>query len=413
MIVAFVFMACEHSVIKEERIEIQVTKNFSPELLAKLDLGLREKRVFIMQNMHNTAQIAILEISEIGSYNNQEEYKIALFTPEYTSTLPIGFTIPVAQQDANLLLAKLSDEKVRLELDSNGMLELEFFDDKHKHNLFSQFSFPVEVDFMSAQIQYFIAKRKCGKERECLKFVVSCEEFEACYSNRALVTLPFIPLTHNANVDFVIRNINKQIYRFLEHSSAQQDLFYAQDLPMQRQQIRDYLKERLGVRRMLDRVMTFKMPHSDFLGTSRVDYMDSKILGFVMNMYFYEGDEQYNFTYPMVFDLQSGAQLATERLENLFYAGARDWEKEVFRSVEFQTLLEKYRAKESAQCLPQYEDKLLPPDNFFIRHSGVVFTYNTKGLVPNGCGIIEVLVPLKELREFVEQSSSYAYLFGI
>lgn len=422
VVVVFMFVACDSS-HKEQDSEqvriIQSTTSLSPQLLAKLDLGAKERRTFIMQDMHDSSKIALLEITKLDSYNNQseaqeEEYQIALFTLAHTATLPIGFTIPVAKQDSDLLLARLSDGGVRLELNANGILELEYLDDAQKHSLFSQFYPSLEVDFISAQLQYFIAKRKCGGNRECFKFVASCEEFEECYSNRALVSLPFIPLTNDSRFDFVIRNINKEMYRFLEHSTAQQDLFYAQDLSAQRQQIRDYLKERLGIRRIAQKIFTFKIPHSDFLGTSKLSYIDSKLIVFVMNMYFYEGAEQYIYAYPMVFDLRNGEQLVSERVENLFYAGVRDYDEEVSHSLKFMALLEKYHSKQSLQqCLPKDEGVILPPDNFFIKHSGVAFTYNTKGLVPNGCGIIEVLVPFSELKPFVETSSPYAYLFGI
>lgn len=415
VIVVFVFLACGDSQKQEQVPHIQPTATLSLELSAKLDLQEKESRVFVMQDMHERDKIAILEIAQISAYNNdveQSEYKITLFSPRHTSALPIGFTIPVEEKDGDLLFTKLSDNKVRLGLDSNGILELEYLD-KGRHKFFSQHNFFTEVDFMSAEMQYFIARRKCSSGRECLKFVPSCDEFEECYSNRALVTLPFIPLTHSENANFIIRNINKQMYQFLEHSTARQDLFYAQDLSAQRQEIRDYLHERLSVRRMAQKIIAFKMPHSDFLGTSKVGYMDSTILEFVMNMYFYEGSEQYIYTYPMIFSLKNGAQLPSERIENLFYAGVRDWEDEVFASVEFKALLEKYRNKESTQCLPKDEDEILPPDNFFIKHSGVGFTYNTKGLVSKGCGIIEVLVPFSELKPFVDSSSPYAHLFGI
>ncbi|WP_334091028.1 RsiV family protein [Helicobacter typhlonius] len=70
---------------------------------------------------------------------------------------------------------------------------------------------------------------------------------------------------------------------------------------------------------------------------------------------------------------------------------------------------------------PEYKEKLfeetLPlkalPQTFFVTSQGIKFVWHIYEIAPYVYGEIELHIPYKDLKSFVNPSSPYAYLFGL
>lgn len=139
-----------------------------------------------------------------------------------------------------------------------------------------------------------------------------------------------------------------------------------------------------------------------------VEFIDSHIVSLQKFSYVYEGGAHgVHSTTMESYSLQNGERLSS-KLEDLFLLDEKN------KNTLLQMLTQKLET-------PEYKEKLfeetLPlkalPQTFFVTSQGIKFVWHIYEIAPYVYGEIELHIPYKDLKSFVNPSSPYAYLFGL
>ena len=139
-----------------------------------------------------------------------------------------------------------------------------------------------------------------------------------------------------------------------------------------------------------------------------VEFIDSHIVSLQKFSYVYEGGAHgVHSTTMESYSLQNGERLSS-KLEDLFLLDEKN------KNTLLQMLTQKLET-------PEYKEKLfeqtLPlkelPQTFFATSQGIKFVWHIYEIAPYVYGEIELHIPYKDLKSFVNPSSPYAYLFGL
>lgn len=139
-----------------------------------------------------------------------------------------------------------------------------------------------------------------------------------------------------------------------------------------------------------------------------VEFIDSHIVSLQKFSYVYEGGAHgVHGTTMESYSLQNGERLSS-KLEDLFLLDEKN------KNTLLQMLTQKLET-------PEYKEKLfeetLPlkalPQTFFVTSQGIKFVWHIYEIAPYVYGEIELHIPYKDLKSFVNPSSPYAYLFGL
>ncbi|WP_334085536.1 DUF3298 and DUF4163 domain-containing protein [Helicobacter typhlonius] len=338
--------------------------------------------------------------SSIENIENDPEKGRVVYLKQNSKDFPlmIAITLPnvwnEAMGDNEHFISSLDAQKITFSKDEKGFLKVSgvWEDDNprgdrlfwHQKSYFKgeKFSF-IQDDSLPLNVVTFTQEYYTHSTKKLDGQVIS---FESTYRK------PIILPSYNPKLEsHIVEKLNAQLADGAKDvSELQKQLQY-----LAKQDFKAYSQEK-------------EQFNAEYAKMYSVEFIDSHIVSLQKFSYVYEGGAHgVHGTTMESYSLQNGERLSS-KLEDLFLLDEKN------KNTLLQMLTQKLET-------PEYKEKLfeetLPlkalPQTFFVTSQGIKFVWHIYEIAPYVYGEIELHIPYKDLKSFVNPSSPYAYLFGL
>lgn len=338
--------------------------------------------------------------SSIENIENDPEKGRVVYLKQNSKDFPlmIAITLPnvwnEAMGDNEHFISSLDAQKITFSKDEKGFLKVSgvWEDDNprgdrlfwHQKSYFKgeKFSF-IQDDSLPLNVVTFTQEYYTHSTKKLDGQVIS---FESTYRK------PIILPSYNPKLEsHIVEKLNAQLADGAKDvSELQKQLQY-----LAKQDFKAYSQEK-------------EQFNAEYAKMYSVEFIDSHIVSLQKFSYVYEGGAHgVHSTTMESYSLQNGERLSS-KLEDLFLLDEKN------KNTLLQMLTQKLET-------PEYKEKLfeetLPlkalPQTFFVTSQGIKFVWHIYEIAPYVYGEIELHIPYKDLKSFVNPSSPYAYLFGL
>ncbi|WP_334092453.1 DUF3298 and DUF4163 domain-containing protein [Helicobacter typhlonius] len=338
--------------------------------------------------------------SSIENIENDPEKGRVVYLKQNSKDFPlmIAITLPnvwnEAMGDNEHFISSLDAQKITFSKDEKGFLKVSgvWEDDNprgdrlfwHQKSYFKgeKFSF-IQDDSLPLNVVTFTQEYYTHSTKKLDGQVIS---FESTYRK------PIILPSYNPKLEsHIVEKLNAQLADGAKDvSELQKQLQY-----LAKQDFKAYSQEK-------------EQFDAEYAKMYSVEFIDSHIVSLQKFSYVYEGGAHgVHSTTMESYSLQNGERLSS-KLEDLFLLDEKN------KNTLLQMLTQKLET-------PEYKEKLfeetLPlkalPQTFFVTSQGIKFVWHIYEIAPYVYGEIELHIPYKDLKSFVNPSSPYAYLFGL
>ncbi|WP_334095560.1 DUF3298 and DUF4163 domain-containing protein [Helicobacter typhlonius] len=338
--------------------------------------------------------------SSIENIENDPEKGRVVYLKQNSKDFPlmIAITLPnvwnEAMGDNEHFISSLDAQKITFSKDEKGFLKVSgvWEDDNprgdrlfwHQKSYFKgeKFSF-IQDDSLPLNVVTFTQEYYTHSTKKLDGQVIS---FESTYRK------PIILPSYNPKLEsHIVEKLNAQLADGAKDvSELQKQLQY-----LAKQDFKAYSQEK-------------EQFDAEYAKMYSVEFIDSHIVSLQKFSYVYEGGAHgVHGTTMESYSLQNGERLSS-KLEDLFLLDEKN------KNTLLQMLTQKLET-------PEYKEKLfeetLPlkalPQTFFVTSQGIKFVWHIYEIAPYVYGEIELHIPYKDLKSFVNPSSPYAYLFGL
>ena len=338
--------------------------------------------------------------SSIENIENDPEKGRVVYLKQNSKDFPLMIAIALpnvwneAMGDNEHFMSSLDAQKITFSKDEKGFLKVSgvWEDDNprgdrlfwHQKSYFKgeKFSF-IQDDSLPLNVVTFTQEYYTHSTKKLDGQVIS---FESTYRK------PIILPSYNPKLEsHIVEKLNAQLADGAKDvSELQKQLQY-----LAKQDFKAYSQEK-------------EQFNAEYAKMYSVEFIDSHIVSLQKFSYVYEGGAHgVHGTTMESYSLQNGERLSS-KLEDLFLLDEKN------KNTLLQMLTQKLET-------PEYKEKLfeqtLPlkelPQTFFATSQGIKFVWHIYEIAPYVYGEIELHIPYKDLKSFVNPSSPYAYLFGL